>query len=145
MLCEGADPAKEQIETIAEHTRQYITRSFKDGGFITFVALFDEMIIGMCGLSLFMLPPNDWCPSGKTGYIGNLYTLPAYRGSGIGTKLFSLTLDEAVRRDCGRILLHATEMGRPIYEKFGFSPSDTAMAFFPNRWNSKNPRPVTEC
>ena len=50
----------------------------------------------------------------------NMYTDPVYRRRGVAYK----TLDLLVRdiRKCGvsAISLEATEMGKPLYEKYGF-------------------------
>jgi GNAT superfamily N-acetyltransferase len=56
-----------------------------------------------------------------------MYTLPEHRGRGIATVLFERLLDEARERGYKKISLHATDMGRPIYEKFGFSGVDNEM------------------
>jgi GNAT superfamily N-acetyltransferase len=53
-----------------------------------------------------------------------MYTLPAWRGRGIGTALFQQVLDEIRTSGSGKVLLHATEQGRTLYEKFGFCISD---------------------
>jgi hypothetical protein len=37
----------------------------------------------------------------------------------------------ANEHDCDRVLLHASEMGRPLYEALGFVPSNEM------RWTSK--------
>ena len=74
----------------------------------------------MGGISFFNLPPNDWCPDGKTAYIGNMFTLTDYRKQGIATKILSLLVEEAETLGCERILLNPTDMGKPVYGKYGF-------------------------
>ena len=85
----------------------------------------------MGGESFFTLPPNDWCPSGKTAYISSMYTLPDYRRQGIASRLLTLIIGEAKERLCQRIWLNASDMGRPLYRKFGFADSATAMGMYP--------------
>ena len=50
----------------------------------------------------------------------NMYTAPAYRNRGIAYHTLELLVAEAKKRGVGHISLEATEMGRPLYEKFGF-------------------------
>ena len=50
-----------------------------------------------------------------------MYTKLEYRKRGIANTLFSKMIDEAKCRGCTQILLNATDAGRPIYEKFGFT------------------------
>ena len=59
-----------------------------------------------------------------------MFTKPEYRGKGIATRLFEMTVAEAQKRGCGKVVLHATDMGRPIYEKFGFFVPNGAMEYY---------------
>lgn len=133
MLCEGEDHPGEFRARLRENTLRYMQAGLEDGSFIVWVAEENGRIIAMGGAAFFALPPNDWCPEGKTAYIGNLYTLPAFRGQGVGTGLLSLIVEQARARGCERVLLNATELGRPLYERYGFEDSPTAMAFYPKR------------
>jgi GNAT superfamily N-acetyltransferase len=68
--------------------------------------------------------------NGKVAYIGNMFTYPEYRNQGIATKLFSLTVDTAKELGCKEILLDATNMGKPLYKKYGFRKAEDAMCYF---------------
>ncbi len=131
MLCEETALTEEYKEELRNNSKQYMIRGLKDSSFMALVAESDGKIVAMSGLTLYILPPNDWCPNGKTAYIGNLFTLPDYRRQGIAAKLFSLMVEEAKNLGCERIQLHATDRGRPIYEKYGFEDSPDSMAYYP--------------
>lgn len=55
-----------------------------------------------------------------TGWIGHVFVRPDLRGHGLGTRMTSVALDVLQRAGCDSILLAATELGRPIYERLGF-------------------------
>ncbi len=131
MLCEHTNHAEELKALINENTKQYIADGIQANCFVAWVAVQDETIVAMSGINFFTLPPNDWCPSGKTAYIGNIYTLPAFRKQGITSQLLARLIAEAKSRNCERILLNTTDEGRPLYEKQGFTVSPTAMACYP--------------
>lgn len=131
MLCDGTDYPEEFKSMIKINTLQFIEHGFADQSFVSWVALDGVHIVSMGGINFFSLPPNDWCPNGKTAYIGNMYTRPHYRRQGIATCILSHIVDEAKSRDCQRILLNTTNMGRTLYGKFGFDLSPTAMALYP--------------
>ena len=50
----------------------------------------------------------------------NMYTNPDYRRQGIAFKTLDLLVADARKRGITSISLEATDMGRPLYEKYGF-------------------------
>lgn len=45
---------------------------------------------------------------------------PAYRRSGIATKILDLLVSDCKKRGIYSISLEATKTGEPVYEKYGF-------------------------
>jgi len=58
---------------------------------------------------------------GPTGWIGNVAVDPDDRGRGVGTAVSEAAMDWLRRAGVTTMLLTATEMGRPIYERLGFA------------------------
>lgn len=131
MLCEESPLTDGQKRLIAEKTMEFLFNGLSDNSVVSWVAANAGDIVGMGCVNFFSFPPNDWCPIGKTAYIGNMYTLPGFRGQGIALTILTYLVDEVKSRQCQRILLNATDMGRPLYEKCGFEDSPTAMALYP--------------
>ena len=50
----------------------------------------------------------------------NMYTRPEYRRKGIAAKTLDLLVQDAKSRGITAISLEATDMGRKLYEKYGF-------------------------
>lgn len=63
-------------------------------------------------------------------YIGWMATLPEYRGRGFAEALLR-HMDAFMRPRYGvkETVLHATEMGRPVYERMGFRAVDEFAAY----------------
>jgi len=57
----------------------------------------------------------------------NMYTAPEYRRQGIAFRTLDLLVKEATERDVSQIALEATDMGRPLYEKYGFVKMEDEM------------------
>jgi GNAT superfamily N-acetyltransferase len=57
---------------------------------------------------------------GETGWIGALAVLPRARGRGAGSALTEACVDWLRARGATTVLLHATDMGRPVYGRLGF-------------------------
>lgn len=59
----------------------------------------------------------------------NMYTKPNYRNRGIATKLLQYLVAEAELRNCKKLTLNASQMGRPLYEKYGFKEVKDGMVY----------------
>ena len=80
----------------------------------------EEKFVGAGGVSYFQVMPTYHNPSGYKAYIMNMYTNPEYRRNGIAIKTLSLLVEDAKKRGVHAISLEATDMGKPLYVKFGF-------------------------
>lgn len=56
----------------------------------------------------------------ELAWIGMVLTLPEYRGRGFATQLMQKCLDYCDGKNVKTVKLDATDLGRPVYEKFGF-------------------------
>jgi GNAT superfamily N-acetyltransferase len=56
--------------------------------------------------------------------IVNVYTEPTWRGRGIARALMQALMDWAGTAGCDRVLLHASDAGRPLYQSLGFAPTN---------------------
>lgn len=63
-----------------------------------------------------------WKYGTRTSSLGMVIVSPAHQGFGIGRRLMEMALEELGER---AIVLHATQAGRPLYEKLGFTPTGT--------------------
>ena len=54
----------------------------------------------------------------------NVYTEPDVRGRGIARALMNRLMEWARSRGCDRVLLHASDAGRPLYQSLGFVPTN---------------------
>jgi GNAT superfamily N-acetyltransferase len=66
---------------------------------------------------------------GATGWIGALGVAPGARKAGLGTSLTQAATEWLRGRGARTVLLFATEMGRPVYERLGFIAEGFATAW----------------
>lgn len=76
---------------------------------------------------------------GETGWIGALAVLPRARGRGIGEMLTRAAIEWLQSRGARTVLLYATDMGRPVYERVGFVAEPNARA-----WRGTPPSPAPD-
>ena len=67
-------------------------------------------------------PPHPSHPTQSArGYILNVFVEPDHRGRGLARALMDLAMEEARQRGLDHMILHATPMGRPLYEPLGWA------------------------
>ena len=71
--------------------------------------------------------PTYHNPTGKKAYIMNMYTASEYRRRGIAFHTLDLLVKDARKQGISQITLEATEMGRPLYERYGFVKMEDEM------------------
>lgn len=108
---------------LAEYFPAHINRDFWAS-----LAMEGDKAVSTVFLCVFEKPANIAFPDGREGTILNVYTHPEYRRQGLAMRLFEDIIEEADRQNLLSCELIATEMGRPLYEKFGFKTiEDTYM------------------
>lgn len=121
-LADGTDMGE-----VEGQSYDYYQRAIPDGTHIAYLAFDGEQVVGAGGVSFYQLMPTYHNPSGKKAYIMNMYTDPAYRRKGVAFHTLDLLVQEAKEKGVAAISLEATEMGRPLYEKYGFVKMENEM------------------
>ena len=121
-LDDSVDMTEVKIES-----RAYYSRALKDGSHTAILVFDDDKFIGAGAVSYYQVMPTFHNPSGKKAYIMNMYTSPDYRRKGIAYKTLDMLVKDIKAKGITDITLEATEMGRPLYEKYGFKQLENEM------------------
>lgn len=105
----------------------YYQKALSDGSHIAYLVFDESGCIGTGGVSFFQVMPTYHNPSGKKAYIMNMYTNPKYRRKEIAYKTLDMLIKEINSKGISSISLEATDMGRPLYEKYGFVKMNSEM------------------
>ena len=108
------------MSEVEKQSYEYYAKALNDGTHTAYLVFDGERFVGAGGVSYFRVMPTYHNPSGDKAYIMNMYTSPEYRRRGIAFETLRLLVADAEARGVSAISLEATEMGRPLYEKFGF-------------------------
>ncbi len=114
------DQPTEDIEMLRGSLIGYFTRTLADGTYIGWYAKAGGLVAGTGGIVMREQPGNFKNPSGRIGYIMNMYTIPTFRKRGICAMLINKLMDSARARGINAFELHATKEGAAQYEKQGF-------------------------
>jgi ribosomal protein S18 acetylase RimI-like enzyme len=107
-------------------SRQFIDRARQELCYKAFVVEIDSAIVASTSCQLFAgLYPHVLAEeSRKYGYIWGVYVEPDYRRQGIGEKLTGMAVDYLKSLGCTRAILHASPIGKPVYDRIGFVESN---------------------
>ena len=117
----------EDMSVVEEESYAYYRRALETGEHIAYLVYDNGKFIGAGGVSFYQVMPTYHNPTGKKAYIMNMYTAPEYRRQGIAYKTLDMLVNVARKREINQISLEATDMGRLLYEKYGFVKMESEM------------------
>ena len=117
----------EDMSVVEEESYAYYRRALESGEHIAYLVYDNGKFMGAGGLSFYQVMPTYHNPTGKKAYIMNMYTASEYRRQGIAFHTLDLLVKDARKQGISQITLEATEMGRPLYEKYGFVKMEDEM------------------
>ncbi|MBO4579696.1 MAG: GNAT family N-acetyltransferase [Clostridiales bacterium] len=115
-------------DELVEGSRQY----FLNGDQTTVLAFVDGGFAGCASISYYTIMPTFSHPTGKRAHVMNVYTRERYRRQGIACKMMNMLTEDAWAKGATEISLDATESGRPLYAKLGFTDSGECMVMVRN-------------
>ena len=120
-------PDDEDMFVVEKESYAYYRRALETGEHIAYLVYDNGAFVGAGGVSFYQVMPTYHNPTGKKAYIMNMYTAPAYRRQGIAFRTLDLLVKDIRKQGVSQITLEATEMGRPLYEKYGFVKMEDEM------------------
>lgn len=108
------------VEVLRQNLEKYFKRAIQAKTLFCGLARDGSTIVGTGAMVIREQPGSFRNPSGRTAYILNMYTIPAYRKHGIGNTVLKLLMKSATEMGIEMFELHATKEGEPVYQKNGF-------------------------
>jgi GNAT superfamily N-acetyltransferase len=121
----GLDPAGLSRQ-FAEATRQFFEQGINEGSVVSWLAEEEGAAVGLVSVVLQSAPPRPEDTRSVEGLIINMFVRPTERGRGVGGSLLRSCLAAGPDYRVRKFNLYATDAGRPLYLKEGFSS--------PNNW-----------
>jgi GNAT superfamily N-acetyltransferase len=101
--------------------RDWLKPRLADDSYFGWIAQLDRLDVAGLGMMVIDWPPHPaHSLQARRGYILNVFVEPSCRGQGLARALMEIAMEEARRRDLQYLILHATAMAMPMYEKFGW-------------------------
>ncbi len=111
-----------QLDAADAASAAYFAETIPTGEFYGWLAVTSPAgeAIGGGGVVIDRHPPGPSNLSGWIGYIMNVVTVPRYQRRGIGRCMMKTMIEWLAEQGIHCITLHATEIGRSVYEDLGF-------------------------
>jgi ribosomal protein S18 acetylase RimI-like enzyme len=119
-------------EPLERATAAYMNTAIPRGEYLAWVAesvAAAPAIVGGAGVQLRSILPRPRegavdLELGPEAMVLNVYVEPGWRKRGVGEALMRALLDDLARRKLRRVVLHASDEGRRLYERLGFVPTN---------------------
>lgn len=115
------------MSLVEKESYEYYKRALETGEHIGYLVYDNGTFIGAGGVSFYQVMPTYHNSTGKKAYIMNMYTAPEYRRQGIAFYTLDLLVKDVREQGVSQIALEATDMGWPLYEKYGFVKMEDEM------------------
>ena len=113
-----------EMDTIFE---PWVRERLADGRYVGLILEEDGTVQASGGIFFADFPPHFLHVNAGRPYLLNFYTKDEARGRGYAKLILQACTDLCHKRGYRVITLHASAMGKPIYEKAGFEPTSEMM------------------
>ncbi|MFZ1987066.1 MAG: GNAT family N-acetyltransferase [Desulfatitalea sp.] len=127
-----------EIEALERAYSDKLTQQMKDSVCVAWVISHNERLAASGAITLvsFVPVPNDL--NHRIVYLHSMYTEKEYRGNGCARRIVQAAIDYCRTQGVKRVLLNASDAGRPVYAALGFQAAPEAMRLFiPEKYEEK--------
>jgi GNAT superfamily N-acetyltransferase len=114
-----------ELETVGVLAEEYLHEQMPAGRYRGWLAeTADRRVIAGAGIAIVDWPASPDQLGLRRGWILNVFTEAEFRGRGIARRVMDAVIAWSRAEGLFTVSLHASEMGRPLYEKLGFRPTN---------------------
>ncbi|MCC8154774.1 MAG: GNAT family N-acetyltransferase [Tannerellaceae bacterium] len=114
--------------SLESNFRCYCEKHLRQDDFVALGVCIGSEIVSCGFLVVDERPASPAFPNGLTGTVLNVYTYPEHQRKGYGQAVIEAIIKESKERNLSVLTLSATEAGKRLYDKLGFTePGYTEM------------------
>lgn len=117
----------ESYDSIKDNCYLYFRKAFANDSCDVILAEEDGIIVGIGIIFYYDSVPSCSNPTGKNAYVTGLFVEPNYRRRGTARNIMTELIQKAVTKGYEMVMLNASDMGKPLYEKMGFADIHNGM------------------
>lgn len=112
------------LSTMATLTADYLKKAIPEGSFRSWLACDNGRVVAGGAVVICPWPAHAYDLECRRATILNVYTGPEYRRRGIARQIMQTMITWCKQEGFARVTLHASEVGRHLYQTLGFEPSN---------------------
>jgi GNAT superfamily N-acetyltransferase len=117
-----------EIRASEEKTRQWLLEKLSEGSLVGFIVRNEDgQAAGSGCLWIKKEQPNPTHLRLEAPYLLSMFTENRFRKKGVARLIVKTAIAWSREHGYDRINLHATEVGKPLYDEFGFKPTNEMM------------------
>lgn len=120
MFREMGGPYEERLDEFEAASERYFTAALQNGTYYGLFAAIQGEIAAGGGIVIAPWPGSPLNFEPRRAWILNIYVEPAYRRQGLARTITEALIGWCRLNGFRSVALHASEQGRPVYEKLGF-------------------------
>lgn len=113
-----------RLKEVAENFVPWVRERLIDGRYVGWLTAEDGQVVAGAGVLFMDFPPHWMDPEPVRAYLLNVYVEPEFRGRGLARELLEMAMNDARQRGINVMSLHASEFGKPLYERNGFKSTN---------------------
>jgi GNAT superfamily N-acetyltransferase len=121
---------KARSQELESAYREKIEKQIPEGTCRAWVVKNDKQIIASGAITIVSFVPVPADINHNIAYLHSVYTEKAYRQQRCAQKIVDRAIQYCQQNGIKRVILNASDAGKPIYEKSGFVSSHETMRFF---------------
>jgi GNAT superfamily N-acetyltransferase len=115
---------EEAFQVMEKAADEYFRAAIPDGSYRGFVGELDGKVVGGGGIVISAWPGQLRQRQARRAMILNMYVEKEFRRRGIARALMETMIAWCRENNFVNVGLHASDEGRPLYEKLGFKPTN---------------------
>jgi GNAT superfamily N-acetyltransferase len=113
------------LERVEKVSREYFVVALRSGAYRGWIAEDEDgQVVGGGGIVVAAWPGYPGEDRAERAWILNMYTDPGARRRGVAKRLLDAMVEWCRAKGFSAVSLHASDAGRPLYEKVGFQPTN---------------------
>ena len=123
MFADNHFTSEDRLNSMDATFEPWVRERLADGRYVGLLLEADGRCMAAGGIFFPDFPPHWMHTQAERPYLLNFYTAPDARGYGYARRILEAAIEFCRQRNVAVISLHASPMGRPLYEQHGFETS----------------------